>query len=126
MRARGWVVCGAGLVACAGVAAGVLSRQTWVMPALPGLKQGWNALKPGAGTGCATGAAYRFFVRPGAGDRLLVLLDGGGACWTGSSCDPRGRPTYASEPASVPPNGGVFDVRDPQNPFAHYSMVTVG
>jgi hypothetical protein len=46
-----------------------------------------EVVAPGGQTGCeAEGEEYRFFVRGGNPHRLLLHFDGGGACWSYSSC----------------------------------------
>jgi len=61
---------------------------------LDGLAPGWNIIEPGGDTVCSDGTPYKFFVRPGAADKLMVYFQGGGACWTGVTCDPDLTPTY--------------------------------
>jgi Pectinacetylesterase len=105
---------------------------TTQLPAFAELKDGWNTLTPGGETSCAVDANYRFFVRRAASDRVVVFFQGGGACMDGRSCDPERQPTSESEPAfrptanmAPPPPGGIFDLTNPDNPFAEYSMVFV-
>jgi hypothetical protein len=102
------------------------------LPTFAELKDGWNTLTPGGETSCAVDPNYRFFVRRAAPDRLLVFFQGGGACMDGRSCDPDGQPTFDGEPifkatanVAPPPQGGIFDLAHPDNPFAEYSTVFV-
>lgn len=97
------------------------------LPRFDELKHGWNTLTPRGRTSCALASDYHFFVRPGASDRLLVYFAGGGACWNGRDCDPEGQATYQHVVDTQQPERqrGIFDVRQPQNPFAAYSMVFV-
>jgi hypothetical protein len=101
---------------------------------LADLGPGWNPIEPGGETICSDGSPYRFFVRVGDPDKLMVYLQGGGACWFGESCDPQGRPTYkpVAEPelrsasGTEPEEGamhGIFAFGHPENPFADYSVV---
>lgn len=90
-----------------------------------GLDEGWNAVSPGGDTQCSDGSDYRFFVRPGAHDKLMFYLEGGGACWSGLNCDPTLRPTYqvnlaATDPASA---HGVLAFQQPANPLRDYTVV---
>src|SRR5215207_3470474 len=95
------------------------------LPRFDQLKAGWNTLTPGGRTGCALGADYHFFVRPGASDRLLVYFGGGGACWNGKDCE-QGRPLYNPDAAVRPDlERGIFDIAKPQNPFTAYSVIAV-
>ncbi len=98
-------------------------------PTLNDLDEGWNMLFPGGDTVCSNGHEYAFFVRPGDPKQLLIYFQGGGACWYGEICDVTERPTYdplvdvSDSPASNP--AGIFDLENPDNPFADYSMVFV-
>jgi hypothetical protein len=102
------------------------------LPTFEELKDGWNTLTPGGETSCAVDPDYHFFVRRAAPDRVLVFFEGGGACTDGRSCDPDGqsavdgRPTFkATVNVAPPPPAGIFDLGNPENPFAGYSMVFV-
>jgi hypothetical protein len=102
------------------------------LPTFAELKDGWNTLAPGGETTCAVDPTYRFFVRRGAPDRVLVFFEGGGACMDARTCDPAGKATVGGEPqykatanATPPPPAGIFDFTQPDNPFTEYSMVFV-
>jgi len=90
---------------------------------------GWRRVEPGGATGCADGSPYAFFVREGDPKRLLVHLQGGGACWSARTCDPAGRPTYDfSVAARDDPNAGsrgILALEDPRNPFRGWTAVFV-
>ena len=47
----------------------------------------WRALHPGGETTCARGGEFNFFVRRGRSDKVVVDLQGGGACWDYASCN---------------------------------------
>ncbi|MEP6619644.1 MAG: pectin acetylesterase-family hydrolase [bacterium] len=92
------------------------------------LSKGWNRIEGGEGTGCAHDSSYVFRVRPGAPEKVLIYLNGGGACWRGIDCDARGRPTTTmsadfGNDASL--RLGIFDVSNPLNPVRGYSMMFV-
>lgn len=100
------------------------------------LQEGWNPIVPGGETICSDGSEYRFFVRPADPARLVVYFQGGGACWTGTTCDPQGEPTYKvtadpelrSASGSEPEEGtlhGILAFARPDNPFRDYSVVFV-
>jgi hypothetical protein len=102
------------------------------LPTFAELKDGWNSLTPGGETSCAVDSNYRFFARRAAPDRVLVFFEGGGACTDGRSCDPDGQSAFAGQPTfkatvnvAPPPRAGIFDLGNPDNPFAGYSMVFV-
>jgi hypothetical protein len=95
------------------------------LPRLSELEEGWNPLAPGGRTSCAGATDYRFFVRPGASDRILVYFMGGGACRNGRDCE-QGRPLFQPDVESQPDlQHGIFDITQSQNPFAAHSMVVV-
>ncbi|MDH4107693.1 MAG: pectin acetylesterase-family hydrolase [Gammaproteobacteria bacterium] len=89
------------------------------------LSPGWNAVEPGGETICSDGTDYRFYVRPGDPERLMVYFQGGGACWNGATCDPDLKPTYYVNLAELDlaKAHGVFAFDLPSNPFADYSVV---
>ncbi len=100
------------------------------------LGPGWNPIEPGGDTMCSDGSAYRFFVRAADETKLMVYFQGGGACWTGETCDAGGEPTYKltadlelhSAAGDQPEKGemhGIFADGRADNPFADYSVVFV-
>lgn len=116
------------------------------LPALADLEPGWSLLRPGGETICALGTDYGFFVRPApagrpgqdarpgpstaaSSGRLVIYLQGGGACWNGDNCDPESHPTYSrdvdetDDPAADPV--GIFDFDNPANPLAGDSFVMI-
>jgi len=70
---------------------------------------------------CIAGTDYSVFTREGDPKKLLIFLQGGGACWQGFyNCNP------LAEDQSPPAEGpfpGVFDSDSLDNPFADYSVV---
>jgi hypothetical protein len=70
---------------------------------------------------CIAGTDYSVFTRQGNPKKLLIFLQGGGACWQGFyNCN------ILAEAQSPPENGpfpGVFDPTMGDNPFADYSVV---
>src|SRR5690606_33626920 len=77
------------------------------MPKLADLEPGWTAMEPGGETACALGTPYSFHVKPGEGadaKKLLIFLNGGGACWTGDQCDIESEPTPYFFSADIPEN----------------------
>jgi len=94
---------------------------------LDGLAPGWNIIEPGGDTVCSDGTPYKFFVRPGAADKLMVYFQGGGACWTGGTCDPDLKPTYYVNLEKADPDryDGIFRFENPENPLGGHSVVFV-
>ncbi len=101
------------------------------------LAAGWNKLSAGGDTLCSDGSAFHFFARPGDPAKLLIYFQGGGACWTGRTCDRDLDPTYRpiaiaelieAQPGQPRPQramGGIFDFTRADNPVADYSMLFV-
>jgi hypothetical protein len=92
------------------------------------LGQGWNRIPGRFGTGCAHDSTFAFKVRPGLPDKVMIFLNGGGACWRAQDCDPRAKPTYTMTIDSandVAARIGIFDVANEKNPLRDYTMVFV-
>lgn len=96
-----------------------------VIADLGGLAEGWNTIETGDETICSDGSAYKFFVRPGAPERVVVYLQGGGGCWSGSNCDPDLQPSYTINLDDLDPStrGGILAFDNTENPFADHSVV---
>jgi hypothetical protein len=65
-------------------------------------------------------------VKEGDPSRLAVIFSGGGACWTGENSALHGKPFYRpfagleQDPSKF---GGVFDIGNPENPLADYTIL---
>ena len=96
-------------------------------PRLEALASGWNKLVPGGETLCSDGSEFSYWVRPGDPKKLLFYLQGGGACWFRENCDPAMSPSYNINVSKVNPTAypGIFDYKNPANPFADYTAVFV-
>ena len=70
---------------------------------------------------CIAGTNYSVFTREGDRKKLLIFLQGGGACWQGFyNCNILGD---TQAPPANGPYPGVFDPNSPDNPFADHSVV---
>ena len=70
---------------------------------------------------CIAGTNYSVFTREGDPKKLLIFLQGGGACWQGFyNCNILGD---VQSPPAAGPYPGVFDSTSSVNPFADYSVV---
>jgi hypothetical protein len=108
-----------------------------ISAAFTALDPGWNKFEPGGETTCSDGSPFHFFARPGDPEKLVVYFQGGGACWTGATCDRDLRPTYSmvaveqlieAQPGEARPENamsGIFDFTRDDNPVRDYSMVFV-
>jgi hypothetical protein len=141
-----------GLVALALMACGA-SVQTarplaYVAEPLPAAPSEWVELTPQAievdgrayDPTCSEAAgadpAYKFWVKRGTSNNVVVYFDGGGACWDAVTCavprlassDNDNDGFYKAELlASDNPNvmGGIFDLDNPRNPVRDWSFVFV-
>jgi hypothetical protein len=84
---------------------------------------GWikHTFNPDGGDGpiCIAGTPYSAFTRAGTEDKVLIMLQGGGACWQDFyRCNIF---SEAQEPPVVPV--GIWDFDSKDNPFRNYSIV---
>lgn len=90
-----------------------------------GLTAGWNRIAGEGESMCSDGTPYHFYVRPANPEKLLVYLQGGGACWNGATCDRDLEPTYAVNLEGLDPSqrGGILEFGNAANPFADHTVV---
>jgi hypothetical protein len=81
---------------------------------------------------CISGTPYSVFTKAGDPKKVLIFLQGGGACWQNFyNCQPVATDWPSPEipaiggqaPPMEPPFPGVFDSSSPDNVFADYSVV---
>ncbi len=92
----------------------------------------WIEVLPGGDTVCARGTEYRFFVRGGRSDRVIIDFQGGGACWNQIVCsvgdalfsDSTGDLDTFVGAIDAGAVGGIFDP-SPDSPFADWTVVHV-
>ncbi len=73
----------------------------------------------GTGPICVAGTPYSVYTRQGNPRKLLVFMQGGGACWQDFyQCN-----VLAEAQAPPGPGTGIFDFDNPQNPLRNYSIV---
>ena len=88
------------------------------------LPPGWNAIEPGGETTCSRGDPFKYFVRPGTANRLVVEFRGGGACWNATTCSAGGE--FFQETVSEDPTAaGIRDHENPDNPFGDWHHVYI-
>ncbi|ABI78379.1 putative lipoprotein [Hyphomonas neptunium ATCC 15444] len=118
------------VASCAGpgLSQEAISAQPDTAPAIPATE--WAMIEPGGDTLCATGTPFRFHVRGGDMSRVMLFLNGGGACWSGDHCDVATEPTPYTPFADMASNDpelleGVFDSANAANPFAGWTQLFV-
>lgn len=87
----------------------------------------WERIEAPAECMCADGAPWSYFVREANPNKVVFFLDGGGACFSAETCAPGGgqfKEAIGYENGFSEANG-VFDLDNPENPLADYSMVFV-
>ncbi|GEM83238.1 pectin acetylesterase-family hydrolase [Meiothermus hypogaeus] len=87
---------------------------------------GWQEIRPGAAAVCSDGSPWRFYVAPGAADKVIVNFQGGGACWDAATCNPQSRLyTTRLQIQDLQAGQGVFNRNNPENPFRDWTHVFV-
>ncbi len=93
------------------------------------LPAGWSTFEPGGDTTCSRGTPFRYFVRPGTVDRVVVDFRGGGACWNDVTCSFAG--SIFEEEANPDffiagdDGAGIYDHGDDRNPFKDWHHVYI-
>jgi hypothetical protein len=94
----------------------------------------WIAIEPAGDTICSRGTDYRFFVRGGRSDRVMIDFQGGGACWDELTCGAAGALDLFSDDVGsleeftgwVEANGqGGYLSDDPASPFHDWTIVHI-
>ena len=100
----------------------------WPVPA-PGA---YAMVEPGGETVCSRGTPFRFFVRGGRSDRVIIDFQGGGACWSELTCSIAGS-LFKEEAGDLEDLEGLMNAGflkgiydpDPANPFHDWTLVHV-
>ncbi len=88
----------------------------------------WTRISGGPGTACALGTPFSFYVRQASARKVMVFLQGGGACWNARTCDLKGEPTFDPRVDETDHPGradGIFNFSPAANPVRDYSMVFI-
>lgn len=83
-----------------------------------------------AGCTCSDGSPLTFFQRAGDPNRVVLYFEGGGACFSATTCDPDNPdkpylPNQTVTAGELAERGGLFDFDHPENPIASHSWVFV-
>jgi Pectinacetylesterase len=97
----------------------------------PPADQKWKKVVPGGDCECADGSKFAFWERRADPTKVVLFLDGGGACYDAETCaftglGAGGEENYdwkiTDDPAT---EGGIFDFARADNPFRDYSFISV-
>lgn len=91
------------------------------------ISEQWERVEAPADCMCADGAPWAYFVREADPTKVVFFLDGGGACFTAEMCAP-GSGQFKEAigyDGGFSEENGLFDLDNPENPLADYSMVFV-
>ena len=91
--------------------------------------QEWETVVPGGDTICSDGSPYRFFVHRGDPAKLLIEFEGGGACWSGTTCEAEVyNKSVTTDPEAARRAGqlqGIYDRTNPANPLKDFTHVYI-
>jgi Pectinacetylesterase len=91
----------------------------------------WERVVPAGDCECADGSEFSFWERRADPARIVLFLEGGGACWNAEMCAFTGTGETEFYDWNIPPNespefeGGIFDLANAGNPFADFTYVFV-
>ena len=92
----------------------------------PGTGGEWEQVVPGGDCECADGSEFSFWARAGDPTRVVLFLDGGGACIDATTCAFTSGDGYDWSIDDAPAQErGMFDLDRADNPFADHSVVYV-
>lgn len=72
---------------------------------------------------CLDGSPFQVNVRRGTSDRVILYLEGGGACWNPANCSVAGGTVKRSAGPAPASDPGILDSDNPENPFADWNIV---
>lgn len=137
---RTWIVLAAiALSACSAASAADAPSEApaqWVQVDPGAIRLDGRVFDPTCSQAPGADPEYRFWVRRGTADGLVIFFDGGGACWDDVTCAiPRLRGASRDDDGfykaelidSDDPRrfGGIFDLDNPRNPVRDWSFVYV-
>jgi hypothetical protein len=89
-------------------------------------EESWTKIPGGGETLCARGDEFHFFVRGGTVNKLVILFDGGGACWDATTCSIADQIFSPTADEELPePGDGIGDKTDDENPFRDWYQVFI-
>jgi hypothetical protein len=89
----------------------------------------WERIVPGGDCECADGSEFYFFERRADPTKVVLFLEGGGACWDPETCafTTEDSTTYTWNATNEDRafRGGIFNRANPDNPFADFTFIFV-
>ena len=85
----------------------------------------WDSLRFDAADAkaiCLRGDPYRVEIHHGTNNKVLLYLEGGGACWNNQSCWEAPTAKLTADPLF---GAGIFELDNPDNPFKDWNIVYV-
>jgi Pectinacetylesterase len=91
---------------------------------------GWEKIVPGGDCACADGSEFAFWEQKADPAKVVLFLDGGGACFDATTCAFTGSGendfyNWSIRGTNPAMQSGIFDFANPDNPFAEYSFIYV-
>jgi hypothetical protein len=121
--------------ALADIAGDVAGAATYASYVSPRVSEAWTMITPAAQVPyngktldpiCSRGGQYVFFAKKGTVNKTVMYYQGGGACWSHTTCT---FPTHkvTTGPSDNPANatGGFANFNNPDNPFKDWNAVFV-
>lgn len=95
----------------------------------PPTEAAWETITAPSDCMCSDGSGFEYYVHRGDPHKVMFFLEGGGACFTADTCAATSdayKKTVGHEGGiAADATAGIFDLSNPQNPFADYSIVYV-
>jgi Pectinacetylesterase len=95
----------------------------------PAAASEWERIVPGGDCECADGSEFYFFERRADPTKVVLFLEGGGACWDPETCafTTEDSTTYTWNATNEDRafRGGIFNRANPDNPFADFTFIFV-
>jgi Pectinacetylesterase len=95
----------------------------------PAAASEWERIVPGGDCECADGSEFYFFELRADPTKVVLFLEGGGACWDPETCafTTEDSTTYTWNATNEDRafRGGIFNRANPDNPFADFTFIFV-
>jgi hypothetical protein len=103
-----------------------VTRTTSTAVASSGGSATWQRVDAPSTCMCSDASEFHYFIRRADPTKVLFFLEGGGACFSATTCAPDSASfTHRLTARNRPGKAGIFDLGNERNPFRDYSMVYV-